>query len=525
MPSRPQRPLLAVANPTKTDLTVIAAKSCAFAVLTCALCNPQLAQAKPANENNPPGVTGWISGSQTYLRARPGVNTPPVSKVEKYTKLFVWGKFNGWYRVETPEHKFGWVYNEYVNVPAADKLVELSHKKAKLASEKNEQQTMYGSVELLRKHYAKYQSPGAAKGLRLMGVSVPGPSPKIARPVPVAKPIEPKAAPLQPAVQHVQPRATVQETASESFLEKVTHPRVEATVESKPVEAVAPATQAAEVADASAAPVEAKPVEIKPAEAQPVAKIAPKPAAKATQRPAKVKPRSAARSKAPVATAAAPPSSDDSAITPDDLMRARAEFLAPRKAEDMAAGAADTETPAADGGAIEEEKTKAAAPAVSAPKKRAEAPKAAPAKKTAKIFRGGSPRDRARFAAAPTLGQSLASRGLALQGSPYIRGASSPNSGFDCSGLVYYLLRSRGYNPPRTSSDYGSYGTAVPAGHLQPGDIVLFANTYRAGISHVGIYVGDNKFVHAANPGKGVCVSSLNDSYYGSHYYGARRVK
>ena len=68
-------------------------------------------------------------------------------------------------------------------------------------------------------------------------------------------------------------------------------------------------------------------------------------------------------------------------------------------------------------------------------------------------------------------------------------------------------------------------GTPVPRSELRPGDLVFFGNTYRRGISHVGIYIGNNNFIHAARPGKGVCVSSLNRSYYKRKYVGAKLIR
>ena len=119
----------------------------------------------------------------------------------------------------------------------------------------------------------------------------------------------------------------------------------------------------------------------------------------------------------------------------------------------------------------------------------------------------------------------MATQALGYRGMPYIRGASSPSRGFDCSGLVYYLLRQRGYNPPRTSSGLASFGRSVSRSSLKPGDLVFFSNTYKRGVSHVGVYVGNGNFVHAPNSGSRVKTDSLNSGYYRSKYWGARRVK
>ena len=107
-------------------------------------------------------------------------------------------------------------------------------------------------------------------------------------------------------------------------------------------------------------------------------------------------------------------------------------------------------------------------------------------------------------------------------GVPYVWGGASPN-GFDCSGLVYYVLRSCGYSVSRTSSSMYKDGTPVDKADLQPGDVVFFQNTYKAGISHVGIYVGGGKFIHSPSTGSVVSYADLNSDYYTSHYYGACR--
>lgn len=109
-------------------------------------------------------------------------------------------------------------------------------------------------------------------------------------------------------------------------------------------------------------------------------------------------------------------------------------------------------------------------------------------------------------------------------GIPYVWGEEHPSKGFDCSGLVYYVLKELGLSPYRTPADLYRQGTYVAKEDLQPGDIVFFQNTYKSGISHVGIYVGDGKFIHAPNSRSVVSYADLNSTYYTQHYYGARRM-
>lgn len=119
-------------------------------------------------------------------------------------------------------------------------------------------------------------------------------------------------------------------------------------------------------------------------------------------------------------------------------------------------------------------------------------------------------------------GTAIVAKAKQYLGVPYVWGGASP-SGFDCSGFVYYVLNAVGVSVPRSLASQQKMGVAVAKSDLQPGDVVYFQNTYTTGISHVGIYVGDGKFIHAPHSGSVVSYADLNSTYYINHYYGARR--
>lgn len=120
-------------------------------------------------------------------------------------------------------------------------------------------------------------------------------------------------------------------------------------------------------------------------------------------------------------------------------------------------------------------------------------------------------------------GGMILSKAQQYLGAPYIYGGASP-SGFDCSGFVYYVLKSLGYSPARTPAAQIAMGTEVSKSSLKPGDIVFFAGTGGSGITHVGIYAGNGQFIHAPNSRSVVSYSDLTSGYWCDHYYGARRV-
>ena len=120
-----------------------------------------------------------------------------------------------------------------------------------------------------------------------------------------------------------------------------------------------------------------------------------------------------------------------------------------------------------------------------------------------------------------TVGEQIVNYAYNFLGTPYVWGGTS-TSGFDCSGFTQYVFKQMGYSIKRTAAQQLTCGYAVT--DLQLGDLVFFENTYTTGAdaSHVGIYVGNNEFIHAASGG--VKVTSLSDDYYAARYIGARRV-
>jgi len=125
-------------------------------------------------------------------------------------------------------------------------------------------------------------------------------------------------------------------------------------------------------------------------------------------------------------------------------------------------------------------------------------------------------------AAAPGRIETVLKRALALLGTPY-RWGGTTTAGFDCSGLVGYVFRTTlGIELPRVSRDMANTGKLVERSHLSPGDLVFFGR--RGRVDHVGIYLGDERFVHAPRTGRDVTVSSMDGGYWGNKFLEARRV-
>lgn len=113
---------------------------------------------------------------------------------------------------------------------------------------------------------------------------------------------------------------------------------------------------------------------------------------------------------------------------------------------------------------------------------------------------------------------------LAQLGVPYAMGGDSPQRGFDCSGLVAYVFqRASRVALPRTTYAQSRVGTSIGANELRPGDLVFY-NTLRRANSHVGIYLGEDRFVHAPSSGGVVRIEDMRQSYWSRRFNGARRV-
>lgn len=121
-------------------------------------------------------------------------------------------------------------------------------------------------------------------------------------------------------------------------------------------------------------------------------------------------------------------------------------------------------------------------------------------------------------------GREIVRTAYAYRGARYRRGGMS-SRGFDCSGFVKYVYSTKGIKLPHSSRDMYHCGTPVARNDLREGDIVFFVNTYRRGISHVGMYVGNGEFIHASTTRGGVRVDKLDNAYFRNRYAGARRIK
>lgn len=127
----------------------------------------------------------------------------------------------------------------------------------------------------------------------------------------------------------------------------------------------------------------------------------------------------------------------------------------------------------------------------------------------------------------PDMAENILSHGLSLVGTRYRYGGSSVSTGFDCSGFVGYLFEEEvGLKLPRSTRELISLDAPlVERSELEPGDVIFFNNRGRGRVSHTGIYMGDDRFIHSSSSRSGgVRIDSLHDSYWSRSYLEAKRV-
>lgn len=123
----------------------------------------------------------------------------------------------------------------------------------------------------------------------------------------------------------------------------------------------------------------------------------------------------------------------------------------------------------------------------------------------------------------PEAANAVLMRALSLVGVPYRYGGNTPEGGFDCSGLVGYVFRDMLGQPlPRSSAELARTGADIAPQRMAGGDLVVFGDA--AAVSHVGIYVGEGRFVHAPSTGGTVRLDRIDGPYWAVHFRGARRV-
>jgi cell wall-associated NlpC family hydrolase len=130
----------------------------------------------------------------------------------------------------------------------------------------------------------------------------------------------------------------------------------------------------------------------------------------------------------------------------------------------------------------------------------------------ATVYPGGKP--------IGTVHSNVAEIARQMIGTPYRYGGRTPD-GFDCSGLVYFSYHQAGISVPRSSKEQLKATTPIDLEEAQPGDLLFFRNWLK--VSHVAIYLGDGRFVHAPSTGKQVSVASMDNSYYREHFVRAGR--
>ena len=138
---------------------------------------------------------------------------------------------------------------------------------------------------------------------------------------------------------------------------------------------------------------------------------------------------------------------------------------------------------------------------------------------------GKKPATKSILPAPSSKGEEIVSYAKQFLGTPYVWAGTDLNSGVDCSGFVYSVMKNFGVSLNRSSASMTANGVPVEKSELAAGDLVFFDSDRNGGISHVGIYIGDNQYIHSSSgASSGVIISNLTDSYSASTYVTARRV-
>ena len=143
-------------------------------------------------------------------------------------------------------------------------------------------------------------------------------------------------------------------------------------------------------------------------------------------------------------------------------------------------------------------------------------------KKIIEVYYIVNPDDYAHRDSSARLRKEIVTTAKRYVGVPYRWGGESPSTGFDCSGLTMVVYRLNGLNLPRSSRQQWKVGKPIDRGQLQKGDLVFFATAGGNRVSHVGIYAGGNKFLHAPGRGRKIKTASLSSGYFKKRFVGAR---
>ncbi len=429
----------------------------------------------------PPPRIGVVNEAQLNLRDGPGTDYVGVVRLPVGTPLDLLAQYGDWMQVQTPEGHIGWVSVAYLTIEPGimervERITEIPDPRPNLvgttaASQVNVRTgpgigySRIGMLEagmrldLLSRHGDWFQIQTAQGTTGWVASELIDVSAYIARRVPLAQDIPPLP---QPQTQSVQP---------------IPMQPAQIPVQPAPVQPAPMQSAPVQPAPMQSAPVQSAPVEVNPMEVAPEQEAAPAPFTieETNRRPPTGRVAPSPHQPAPVEPEPVP-APVDVAPAPVDVVPEPVEEVAAPLPPEPTAAPVEPESP----------------------------PLPAPPAITA---------------------NNVVDYALRFVGTNYVWGGSGPN-GFDCSGFTMYVYRQFGVSLPHSAAAQYStrYGVIISnVAELQPGDLVFFANTYTAGISHVGLYAGNGNVVQALSPGLGVGVASLHSAYWSKHYYSALR--